>query len=209
MLRWGLVVLVFTAGVVASNSGMAGEYNPVLNIGDKAPAWENLPGVDGKKHSLSDLKETPVVVVVFTCNSCPYAVDYEDRVNALAKKHQGDAAKVKVVAINVNLVEADSLAKMQERAKEKGFAFPYLFDESQKIAKDYGATRTPEFFVLDAERKIVYMGAMDDSSDAAKVTKHYVGPAIDAALAGKPADVKETVAVGCNIRFARKRREAD
>lgn len=207
MLRWGWLLLAFAAGVDFAQTVNAGEYNPVLNIGDKAPAWEKLPGVDGKSHSLSDLKDTPVVVVVFTCNSCPYAVDYEDRINALAKKHQGDSAKVKVVAINVNLVEADSLAKMQERAKAKGFAFPYLFDESQQIAKAYGATRTPEFFVLDAERKIVYMGAMDDNSDAAKVTKQYIAPAIEAALSGKAADVKETVAVGCNIRFARKRRD--
>lgn len=207
MLRWGLLVLAFTAGTGFSQTVSAGEYNPVLNIGDKAPAWEKLPGVDGKTHSLSDLKVTPVVVVVFTCNSCPYAVDYEDRINALAKKHEGVSAKVKVVAINVNLIEADSLAKRRERAKEKGFAFPYLFDESQQIAKAYGATRTPEFFVLDSERKIVYMGAMDDSSDAAKVTKQYVGPAIEAALSGTALEVKETVAVGCNIRFARKRRE--
>jgi peroxiredoxin len=207
MLRWGLLVLAFTAGTGFSQSANAGEYNPVLNIGDKAPAWEKLPGVDGKMHSLSDLKDTPVVVVVFTCNSCPYAVDYQDRINALAKKHAGDSAKVKVVAINVNLIEEDSLAKMQERAKEKGFVFPYLFDESQQIANAYGATRTPEFFVLDAERKIVYMGAMDDSSDAAKVTKRYVGPAIEAALSGTAPEVKETVAVGCNIRFARKRRQ--
>jgi peroxiredoxin len=197
--------LAFWLGVTAYAT--AGEYNPVLNIGDKAPAWENLPGTDGKTHSLSDFKDTPVVVVVFTCNSCPYAVDYEDRINELAKKHQGESAKVKVVAINVNLVAADSLAKMQERSKAKDFAFPYLFDESQQIAKAYGATRTPEFFVLDAERKIVYMGAMDDNSDAAKVTKQYLGPAIDSALSGTMLKVKETIAIGCNIRFARQRRE--
>lgn len=124
MSRWGLLVFTLSMGLSFPEPLSAGEYNPILNIGDKAPAWENLPGVDGKTHSLSDLKQTPVVVVVFTCNSCPYAVDYEDRINALAKKHEGDSAKVKVVAINVNLVPADSLAKMQERAKDKGFAFP-------------------------------------------------------------------------------------
>lgn len=204
MLRLGLA-LGLLAGVVCGDSLVAGEYNPVLNIGDAAPAWKNLPGVDGKAHSLSDLKKTPVVVVVFTCNSCPYAVDYEDRINALAKKHADDK-QVAVVAINVNLVAADSFAKMQARAKDKGFVFPYLFDESQEIAKAYGASRTPEFFVLNADRKIVYMGAMDDNSDAEKVTKQYVEPAIEAALAGEIPKVKETVAIGCNIRFARKRR---
>lgn len=201
MLRWFLVVVwVFSAGIAA-----AGEYNPVLSIGDAAPAWKNLPGVDGKTHSLADLKEIPVIVVVFTCNSCPYAVDYEDRINALAKEHAGDSPKVRVVAINVNLASEDRLPKMQARAKEKGFAFPYLFDESQEIAKAYGATRTPEFFVLNKERKIVYMGAMDDNSNAEKVTKQYVKPAIAAAFEGKT--VKETVAIGCNIRFKPVRRE--
>ena len=202
MLRGCLILGLIFCGVVA----FGGEYNPVLNIGDPAPAWKNLPGVDGKTHSLADLKETPVVVVVFTCNSCPYAVDYEDRINALAKEHAGDSPQAAVVAINVNLVPADSLAKMQTRAKEKGFAFPYLYDESQQIAKAYGATRTPEFFVLNKERKIVYMGAMDDNSNAEKVTKSYLKPAIAAALAGNTPEVNETVAVGCLIRFKRERR---
>lgn len=204
MLRLSLALGVLAGGFLGA-SLLAGEYNPVLEIGDAAPAWKNLPGVNGKTHSLSDLKKTPVVVVVFTCNSCPYAVDYEDRINALTKKH-AKSKDVAVVAINVNLVAADSLAKMQSRAKDKGFVFPYLFDQSQEIAKAYGAARTPEFFVLNADRKIVYMGAMDDNSDAKKVTKKYVEPAIQAALSGETPEVKETVAIGCNIRFARKRR---
>ncbi len=203
MWRWGLLLVCVGNFSLVS----AGEYNPVLNVGDEAPAWKDLPGVDGKTHSLADLKKQPVVMVVFTCNSCPYAQDYEDRINAFAKKHAAGDGRVAVVAINVNHVPADSLAKMQARAKEKGFVFPYLYDDSQEIAKAYGATRTPEFFVLNAERKIVYMGAMDDSSNAAKVTKKYVEPAVKAALAGKEPELKETVAVGCNIRFVRKRRE--
>jgi peroxiredoxin len=205
MLHWGLLAalgIVFCGQVV-----IAGEYNSVLSIGDEAPAWKDLPGVDGKTHSLNDLKDKPIVVVVFTCNSCPYAVDYEDRINALAKAQAGETGKVRVVAINVNLVPADSLPKMLTRSKDKGFAFPYLYDETQEIAKAYGATRTPEFFVLDAQRKITYMGAMDDNNTAEKVTKKYLEPAITAALAGKTPEVKETVAFGCNIRFARKRRE--
>ena len=199
--------LALFAGALCGESVSAGEFNPVLNIGDKAPVWKDLPGVDGKMHSLADLKDKPVVVVVFTCNSCPYAVDYEDRINALARQHAGNAGKVAVVAINVNLVPADSLAKMKARAKDKGFVFPYLFDETQEIAKAYGATRTPEFFVLNSERKVVYMGAMDDNSTADKVMKKYVEPAIAAALAGNVPEVKETIAIGCNIRFARRRRE--
>ncbi|MBI3462844.1 MAG: thioredoxin family protein [Planctomycetes bacterium] len=197
----GLIFLVAAATI------RAGEYNQMLNYGDAAPAWSNLPGVDGKQHSLADLKDKQLVVVVFTCNSCPVAVDYQDRIIAFAKKHAGPNDPVAVVAINVNKIEADSLPRMKERAEEKGFPFPYLFDETQKIARDYGATYTPEFFVLNKDRKVVYMGGMDDSSNPATVTTNYLEPAVAAALRGeKPATV-ETVARGCTIRYERERRK--
>jgi peroxiredoxin len=182
---------------------IAGEFNPTLSINDQAPAWKDLPGIDDKTHSLADIKKN-VVVVVFTCNSCPYAVDYEDRLIALHEKNK--RRDVEVIAINVNKVPADLPDKMKERAKEKGFAFPYLFDESQKIARDYGATYTPEFFVLNKERKVVYMGAMDDSTDASKVKQQYVQQAIDATLADETIKVAETVAIGCRVRYERARR---
>jgi peroxiredoxin len=184
----------------------AGEYNPVLNIGDKAPDWKELPGVDGKKHSLSDLKKNDVVVLAFICNSCPYAVDYENRLIAFAKKHSGKDSKVAIVTLNVNKVEEDLPPKMKEKAEAKGFKFPYMFDETQKIAKDYGAGFTPEFFVLNKERKVVYMGAMDDSPNADKVKRLYVEEAVAAALVGKLPEVKETVPIGCRIRIERTRR---
>jgi peroxiredoxin len=195
-----LFAIVFLA---ISSSLDAGQYNPALAIGDPAPAWKNLPGVDGKNHSLADLANKRLVVVVFTCNSCPIACDYEDRIIAFAKAHAADVA---LVAINVNRVPEDSLEKMQERAKEKSFTFPYLYDASQQIAKDYGATFTPEFFVLSPERKIVYMGGMDDSSDPAAIKHQYLEPAIQAALAGQTPEVTETVARGCRVRYARERR---
>jgi peroxiredoxin len=191
----------------ASSSAAAGEYNPVLSVGDPAPVWKDLPGIDGKKHSLADLKEKQAVVVVFTCNSCPYAVDYEDRIIAFARRHGGPESKVALVAINVNKIEEDSLPKMQERAKLKGFNFPYLYDDTQKIAKDFGATFTPEFFVLDKDRKVVYMGAMDDKTDPAQAKVNYVQEAVDAALAGAKPATGETVARGCTIRYARERRK--
>ena len=187
-------------------SAQAGQYNETLNIGDPAPAWENLPGVDGKTHSLSDLKDKDVVIVVFTCNSCPVATDYEDRIIAIAKKYSGPGAKAALVAINVNKIDEDLLPKMQERAAAKGFPFPYLFDETQKIAKAYGAITTPEFFVLDRRRKVVYMGGMDDNSNAAQVKESYLEPAIVAALAGMKPATAETATRGCLIRFARERR---
>jgi peroxiredoxin len=194
---------ILCAFVLIASLAQAGQYNTVLNIGDAAPAWKKLPGVDGKEHSLDDLKEKKLVVVVFTCNSCPVAADYEDRIIAFAKKHADDVA---VVAINVNKIPADSLAKMKERAEKKKFTFPYLSDESQKIAKDYGATFTPEFFVLGPDRKIVYMGGMDDNSNAKLVKTNYLEPAVEAALAGKKPETQEAVARGCRIRYARERR---
>lgn len=198
MLRF-CTILVF---ISISSLAFAGEYNPKLSIGDAAPAWKDLPGTDGKKHSLADLKDQKVVVVVFTCNSCPIATAYEDRIIAFAKKHAGQIA---LVAINVNRVPEDNLAKMKQRADEKKFSFPYLFDESQKIAKDFGATLTPEFFVLDSNRKIAYMGGMDDNSYPDKVTANYLEPAVEAVLDGKKPATAETIARGCRIRFARER----
>lgn len=197
----GWMVLVF-----AARAG-AGMYNPTLNIGDPAPAWERLPGVDGKEHSLADLVDKDFVVLVFTCNSCPIAVDYEDRIIAFAKKHAAPESKVALVAINVNRIEEDRLPKMKERAVEKGFPFAYLFDESQQIGKAYGATFTPEFFILDKERKIAYMGGMDDNSLPEKVTEHYLEPALVALLAGQPPPHPETVARGCRVRYERERRK--
>ncbi|MDG2358075.1 MAG: thioredoxin family protein [Planctomycetaceae bacterium] len=199
------------AAVILTVVGMtlrieAGEYNPVLNIGDKAPAWKELPGVDGKQHSLSDLKERDVVVLAFICNSCPYAVDYENRLIAFSKKHSGKDSRVSIVAVNVNKVEEDLPPKMKEKADAKGFNFPYLFDKDQKIANDYGAGFTPEFFVLNKNRKVVYMGAMDDSPNADKVKRCYVEEAVTAALVGKQPEVKETVPIGCRIRIERTRR---
>lgn len=182
----------------------AGEFNKVLSIGDAVPEWTELIGVDDAKHSMNDLRDQKILVVVFTCNSCPYAVDIEDRLIALDRKYSDQG--ISVVAINVNKVEEDLLEPMKERAEEKGFSFPYLFDETQEIAKAFGALRTPEFYVIDQHRKIAYMGALDDSPDGRKVTQTHVSNAIDALLAGETPKVSETVPIGCLIRFERKRR---
>jgi len=192
--------------LLLASPAFAGEYNPTLNIGDAAPAWTNLPGTDGRQHALADFKDKDVVVVVFTCNSCPVATDYEDRIIALAKKYAGPGGRAALVAINVNKIEEDSLPRMKERAAAKGFDFPYLFDETQKIARDYGATFTPEFFLLDRQRKIAYMGGMDDNSNPAEVKANYLDPAIAAVLSGMKPETAETVARGCMVRYARERR---
>lgn len=182
----------------------AGEFNPVLDIGDPAPRWEDLRGVDGKLHGFDDVAKAKCVVVAFTCNTCPYAHDVEERLLALTEEFSGDA--VALVAINVNLVEADLLPAMQQRAAEKGFKFPYLHDPTQQIAKAYGALRTPEFFVIDRSGKLVYMGALDDSPDGTAVQQRYVADAVRATLRGEVPQVTETVPIGCRIRFSRARR---
>ena len=182
----------------------AGEFNPVLDIKDPGPKWAALPATDGKRYAFEDFNEMDVLVIVFTCNSCPYAVDYEDRLIAFTKKVQG--SKVGLVAINVNKVEEDLLPAMKERAAKKGFNFPYLFDETQEIAKKYGAGYTPECFVLNKQRQVVYMGAFDDSPDPSKVKTRFVELAVESALTGKLPAKQETVAIGCRIRIERSRR---
>ena len=202
-LSWGAVA---TISLTCCWLVQAGEFNAVLSIGDKAPAWKGLPGVDGEKHSLEDFKEKPVVVVVFTCNSCPIATDYEDRLLTFAQKYAGPKGSVGLVAINVNTVKEDSLEEMTKRAKEKGFTFPYLFDETQQIARDYGAIFTPEFYVLNKDRQVVYMGGLDDSSNPKLVKNHYLEPAVEAALKGGKPAVTETLAIGCRVRYERRKR---
>jgi len=190
--------------VVAIGSAVkAGEFNAVLSIGDQAPKWSGLAGTDGKRHGWDDVAGSKCVVVAFTCNSCPYARDVEDRLIALTKEFP--ASDMRLVAINVNVVKDDSLAAMKRRAEEKGFPYPYLHDPTQKIAKDFGAIKTPEFFVLDAVGKVVYMGSLDDSPDGKAVTQRYVADAVRAVLAGTKPETTETVPIGCRVRYVASR----
>jgi peroxiredoxin len=172
---------------------------PDRKIGQDAPAWENLTGTDDKQHSLKDLADAKAVAVVFTCNSCPVAKAYEDRLVKLATDYKEKG--VELVAINVNNVESDKLPAMKERATEKGFNFAYLYDPSQQSARNYEATVTPHAFLLDESRKIVYIGAIDDNMDESKATKNYLSDAIDATLAGKPIETTVTKEVGCGIKY--------
>jgi peroxiredoxin len=200
------VVAVLVLGLAWVRPTAAGEFNRKLNVGDPAPVWAGLPGVDDKKYALADFKDKPVVVLVFTCNSCPIAQDYEDRIVAFAKKHAGPGGRVALVAVNVNTIEEDRLPQMKARAKQKGYPFPYLYDETQTIAKDYGAEYTPEFFVLDKDRKVAYVGAMDDASNAAQAKVNYLESAVTAVLKGEKPSPAETLARGCRVRWERKRR---
>jgi peroxiredoxin len=202
------IILFLLFAILAPLRGhiSAGEFNPKLNVNDPAPIWKNLPGVDGKKHSLVDLDEAKPVVVAFICNSCDVATDYEDRIIAFSEKHHEEAF---VVAICASAKPADALPRLRERAKAKKFPFPYLHDKSQAIGQAYGANYTPEFFLLGPgepdKRRILYMGAMDDSTYADQVKTNYLEPALAAALQGEEPAIKETAPRGCRIKYPRKR----
>ena len=177
-----------------------------LKIGDEAPSWTNLVGTDDKKHSLADLKDKQVVVVCFTCNSCPYSVDYEDRMIEFHRKFNERKEGIALIAVNANLKPAERLDRMKERAKAKEFPFPYLMDETQKVAASYGANFTPEFFVLNQDRRIVYMGAMDDQTKADKVEQRFVELAVEAALKNEMPAITTHPARGCSIPYKRAKR---
>lgn len=198
--------LLFAALAASGGRLTAGEFNPTLSVDDPAPVWKNLPGVDGKEHSLADLDPSKPVVVVFTCNSCDVAADYEDRLIAFAEKHADEAA---FVAISVSAKPADALVRLRERAAAKKFPYPYLCDKSQAIGRAYGANYTPEIFVLGPgapeKRRILYMGSMDDSTYADQVKINYLEPALAAAVKGESPAVKETAPRGCRIKYPRQR----
>ena len=191
------LVLLMAAVVMVS----AACSNPVaaLDIGDAAPDWSGIIGTDDAEHALSDYADVKLIVIVFTCNHCPVAKAYEDRLVALQNDYR--AKGVQVIAVNVNNLPADRLDKMKERAEAKGFTFPYLYDPTQEMGRDYGATCTPHAFIVGKERKIAYTGAIDDSIKADKVQKPYIRDALDALLEGKDPPEPQTKQFGCSIKW--------
>ena len=173
-----------------------------LEIGDNAILF-SLPGVDGDTHSLYEYQDKEAVAVIFTCNHCPYARAWEDRIVSI----QSDYADrdIQVLAINANDADKypdDGFPQMQQRAEEKNFSFPYLQDESQELAAAYGAERTPEVFLLDSDRKLVYHGAVDDNyDDPNAVQEHYLRDAIEAVLSDEEPSTSQTRPVGCTIKW--------
>jgi peroxiredoxin len=188
----GVMAAMLTAGIAYGE----------LKLGDPAPKWSGLSGTDDVQHGLSDYAGAEVLVVVFTCNNCPVAQAYQDRLIALQKDYQPKG--VQVVAIDVNKTEG--LAEMKERAKEKDYNFPYLYDATQKSARDHGATTTPHVFLFDKDRKdrarkLVYVGGIDDQMNESKVEQHYLRDALDAVLAGKVPAKQKTAHPGCGIKW--------
>lgn len=175
---------------------------PGLKVGDKAPTF-SLKNVDGKMVSLTDAKDAKGYIVVFTCNTCPVAQAYEERIIDLHKKFAAKGYPVIAVMPNDPQVSSgDSFDKMQARAKEHQYPFVYLFDDGQKVTKQYGATRTPEVYLLDKDLTVRYTGAIDDNMNEPSEAKNkYVEAAVAALEKGEEPNPNFTKAVGCGVKF--------
>lgn len=172
-----------------------------LTRGAQAPDF-SLPAVDGSTRTLADYGDADALAIVQSCNHCPYVQAWEGRMSEI----QSDYADrgFRLVAVNSNdaaVYPEDSFEAMVARAREQGFTFDYLYDESQDLARRLGAERTPEVFLFDGERRLVYHGAIDDSRDEAAVGEHYLRDAIEAVLSGDAPAVEETPAVGCTVKW--------
>ncbi|CAM1351277.1 AhpC/TSA family protein [Tenacibaculum ascidiaceicola] len=195
--------------VVATISAFTNDTSRGYKIGDEASDFA-LKNIDGKMVSLADYKEAKGFIVVFTCNMCPYSVANEDRLIALDKKYKQKGFPV--IAINPNdpeVSKGDSFEAMKVRAKEKGFTFPYLFDEGQKVYPKYGATRTPHVYILNKKKGrliVEYIGAIDDNTrDENNVKERFVENAVEALLKGEKPTKTDTRAIGCSIKDKRNR----
>jgi peroxiredoxin len=209
------VVLLFLAPALSRSAQQKVE---TLEIGRQAPDF-NLPGVDGRNYRPADFADAKILVVVFTCNHCPTAQAYEDRIIKLTSDYKNKG--VAVVAISPNDPQAvrldelgysdmsDTFEEMKIRAEDKGYNFPYLYDgETQKVATAYGAVATPHLFIFDNQRKLRYAGRFDDSEKPKQVKSNDAINAIEAILAGKKVPVEKTMAFGCSIKWADKRDSA-
>jgi peroxiredoxin len=175
-----------------------------LKIGFAAPDF-NLLGIDGKKYSLTSFKDKKALIVIFSCNHCPYVQAYEDRIKQIQKDYQNKG--VEIIAINSNEDKGypeDSFDNMKKRAAEQKFNFLYLRDEDQSVARAYDATHTPEIFLFDGNRKLAFHGKIDDNwQQPNRVNNHYLKDALDEILAGKEISVPETFTIGCTIKWKR------
>jgi thiol-disulfide isomerase/thioredoxin len=215
MIALGLALLSSPAGSGQDDVAHSGsDVPPILKIGSPAPDF-NLPGVDGKAHSLKDYGSSKILVVIFSCNHCPVAQMYEKRIKQLVTDYQGQGVAVVVIMGNDPKAEklseygytdvGDSFADMKARAAYRNFNYPYLYDgATQAVALKYGPTATPHAFIFDQQRILRYEGRIDSNQREQLATKHEARDAIDALLAGKPIAVTDTPAVGCSTKWAYK-----
>ena len=181
---------------------IVGEAPPAVEIGDRAPGFEGLLGVDGLRYSLSTFADKQALVLIFASNRCPTVKAYESRLRRLVEDYEGSG--VQLVAINSNdphLYPEESYERMVEFARESGYSFPYLLDDGQRTARAYGVTRTFHLFVLDASRKVRYQGRFDDSRLPARVTTDDLRNALDDVLADRPVRVSVTRPFGCSLDY--------
>ncbi|MCS7213007.1 MAG: thioredoxin family protein [Candidatus Calescibacterium sp.] len=172
-----------------------------MRIGDSIIDF-TLPGTDGKIYSLSSFEKGKPIAVIFWCNHCPYVKAWEDRIIKIGNEFKEKVQFVLINANDPNKYPDDSFEKMKERAKEKNYPFPYLFDESQNVPRKYNAQRTPEIFLFDQNWKLVYHGAPDDNyEDEKKVKKRYFVDAIQSILNNQKPEISETHPVGCTIKW--------
>jgi len=197
-------ILLSLVVLALATSAFAGKYNKVLSIGDKAPSFAGIPAVyNGQEASLtlSDVKED-IVVIVFLGNHCPYVLANEDRLIEFTNDYKDKG--VRIIGLSVNDLDSDRLPAIKDYTKEKKSNYVYGYDESGAVGKAYGASNTPQYIVLDKDRRVRYLGALDDSPlKEDKVTKHYLSDAVDALLKGEKPPVEETRAIGCGIKYKR------
>jgi peroxiredoxin len=175
-----------------------------LSIGDKAPKSDvKMKNVDGQELSIASVAGPKGTLVIFSCNHCPFVKAWEGRIAEIGNTYKGKG--VGVIVINSNDPSAypeDGYEQMQQRAKDRGFEFPYVVDATSEVARAFGASHTPEVYLFDKDGKLVYHGAVDDNSkDATKVESAYLKDALNALLAGNEVAAKETKAIGCSIKF--------
>jgi len=210
-----LFLLALAAVPPTASRAEEGPAHPTLAIGARAPDFD-LPGVDGRRYTLASFAGAKVLVLVFTANHCPTAQAYEERIEKLHADYAGRGVQIVLVSPNdplaLRLDEqgysdlGDSLEDMKIRAKDRGWTFPYLYDgETEAMSRQYGPVATPHVFVFDAERKLRFVGRVDDGENPAKVTTHDARNAIEAVLAGKPVPVETTKVFGCSVKWADKR----
>jgi peroxiredoxin len=209
MRRTTLIHLVLFTLVLMTPPAHAGEYNTILNIGDSMPEFTNLPATDGQIYS-SDEFEADVLVLVSLANHCPWVRGMDRGLIDLVDAFEGQS--VQVVGFSVNRRDDDRLPAMVEHGERVGYNFTYVYDESQELGRALGATRTPEYFVFDGDRKLTYMGLLHDSPARetrsgeimytnGEPTRFYAHNAIQATLAGSPPDPAETRAQGCSVKY--------
>ena len=195
-------ILAVVGWIILATMSQAARYNRVVDLGQAAPPWSELATVDGHTYAIDSLRGADAIVIVFTCNHCPYAQAWEKRLVSAANTYSNRSVRFALISANDPVAyPEDSFDEMKARAESQNYPFPYLFDDSQNVARSYGAERTPEVFVLDANQHLRYHGAVDDNSNEDEVSQHWMRDALDNLTTGSDLSVVNTTPVGCTIKW--------